>query len=313
MNLKQLNESYDEYILTEEYLEEGLKYLKKSKSLYKYAGKIDKRLVKLKTKEMSGKNVSETEINNAVKISSDIKKLAGEYKKIEDAYASKTLSKNVAKGKIKELKKSNEVLLNYVKSKQTKALFAKLGIAALSVALIGVLGHLAVGAGIINTSATKGFLAKAGEGLSKVFAGISAKSQAAVASLTDSQQGIAAKIQGLINKGDITKADLSGIDFNKDVANLKRAASLNTPSPKVSPVLKTLQDAGVPLKPDAQKAIDALTNPENIEKAVDPGSLNRAISSGNETIRRTITNTTTSGRGTQASHIDRMIRRASRG
>lgn len=146
MNLQELNESYDEYMLTEEYLVEGLKIFKKSKRLYKFANKIDKKLIKLNDKT----NKTE-EIKAAQKMSKQLKKLADEFKVVEDAFRDKELDKQTAKTKIKNLKTHHEILLKYVKSKQTKALLGKIGLGLLAGGLIAALGSVAVPSGLVQS------------------------------------------------------------------------------------------------------------------------------------------------------------------
>ena len=150
MNLKELNENYDEYIQTEEYcLEEGLKVFKKSKRLYKFADKIDKKLAKLEKKT----NVSPSEVSKLKKISSDLVRLADEYKVIEDAFATKQASKKVSKEKIKSLNRKNEKLLSDMKSAETKSIMKKIGLGSLIVVAAAVLTQLGLDYGVFAKAA----------------------------------------------------------------------------------------------------------------------------------------------------------------
>lgn len=148
VNLQELNESYDEYMLTEEYLVEGLKIFKKSKRLYKFANKIDKKLIKLNDNPKKAE-----EVKAALKLSKQVKKLADEFKVVEDAFRDKELDKATAKSKIKNLKIHHEVLLKHVKSKQTKALLGKIGLGLLAGGLIAALGSVGIPAGLVQSVA----------------------------------------------------------------------------------------------------------------------------------------------------------------
>jgi len=132
-------------MLTEEYLIEGLKIFKKSKKLYNFANKIDKKLIKL-----VDKNKGE-EIKVAQKLSKDVKKLADEFKVIEDAFADKELDKKSAKSKLKTLQMHHQILLKHVSSKQTKSLLGKIGLGVLAVGLVAVLGNVAIPSGLIQS------------------------------------------------------------------------------------------------------------------------------------------------------------------
>lgn len=128
MTLIQLNESYDEYMLTEAYyLEEGLKYFRKSKKLSKLAKKIT--IKAAKNPELEKGAVSLT-------------KLASGYKDIEDKFISKKINRKTAKGEIVALKALHSDAQKEIK----KAAFvkaAKIAGIAVSVAGAGVLmNHL---------------------------------------------------------------------------------------------------------------------------------------------------------------------------
>jgi len=146
MNLQQLNENYEEYILTEEYLTEGLKVFKKSKKLYKFANKIDKKLINLRDKR------KEEDVKVAEKLSKDVKNLADKFKTVEDAFKDKDLDKETAKNKLKSLKKEHEVLLSYVKKERTKSALKKIGIVGILGGLVAALGSVAIPAGLIQSA-----------------------------------------------------------------------------------------------------------------------------------------------------------------
>ncbi len=136
MNLKEMNTEYDAYILTEEYyLKEGLKAFKKSKRLYKYAGKLEKALIKAESK----KRISPMEISSLKALNKDVMKLADEYKVIEDEYAVGGVKKVVSKAKLKRIDMKNSNLIKKMKKAETKSAFKKIGLAALSVGLLAAL------------------------------------------------------------------------------------------------------------------------------------------------------------------------------
>ena len=155
MNLNELTESYNEYTNTEEYyLEEGLKIFKKSKKLYKYADRIDKKLAKAETK----KKASPSEISKLKALSKDIMKLADEFKVIEDDYSSGKVEKGISKEKIKRIKRTNERLITLMKKDETKKIFKKIGLGILSAGILTALWATgaATGLGVINTVAGAG-------------------------------------------------------------------------------------------------------------------------------------------------------------
>ena len=136
MNLQELNESYDEYIQTEEYyLEEGLRIFKKSKKLYKYAKRIDKKIAKAETK----KRVSPSEVSRLKLLSKNILKLADEFKVIEDDFASGKTDRKLSKEKLKRVKRVNEKLISDMKKSETKLIFKKIGLGALTAGILAAL------------------------------------------------------------------------------------------------------------------------------------------------------------------------------
>lgn len=137
MTLQEMNNSYDEYALTEDFqLEEGLKVFKKSKKLSKYADRIDKAIGKAETK----RKVSPSEVTRLKALSKDISKLSDEFKVIEDDFAKGSVSKKVSKEKLKRVKRTNERLLNLMKKDATKETFKKIGIGAVALGLIYAFG-----------------------------------------------------------------------------------------------------------------------------------------------------------------------------
>lgn len=167
MNLQELNESYDEYLLTEEYLVEGLKVFKKSSKLYKFANKMDRELIKLKDKGKAD------DVTSVTKLSKDVKALADEYKAVEDAFANKDLDKKTAKAKLKTLAKHNDQVLTTVKSKQMKSAMKKVGLGLTVGALAAGVAAIAINPGLIQAAgavagkgiaALKGVMAKIGLG-----------------------------------------------------------------------------------------------------------------------------------------------------
>ena len=150
MKLNEFNEAYDEYTLTEEYyLEEGLKFFKKSKRLYKYAERINKKLIKAEKKSPA----SSTETTQLKNLAKDIVRLADEYKVIEDDFSKGSTDKKVSKGKIKRINLKNEQLVAKLKKDETKQLFKKVGLGAVVIGLGAVLIQLGLSpqmAGIIT-------------------------------------------------------------------------------------------------------------------------------------------------------------------
>jgi len=155
MDLKELTESYDEYAQTEEfYIEEGLKAFKKSKKLYKYADKIEKKLAKAE----KSKRVSPAEVSKLKGLAKDIMKLADEFKVIEDDYASGKVEKSLSKEKLKRVKRTNERLLTLMKKDETKSIMKKIGLGALTAGILAALWATgaATGLGTIRIAAGAG-------------------------------------------------------------------------------------------------------------------------------------------------------------
>ena len=139
MNLTEMNEAYDENALTEEYLlQEGLKFFKKSKKLYNYVDRVDKKLAKKETKS----KISASEISKLKAMSKDLLRLADEYKVVEDNAAAGKTDKKVAKGKIKQLGQKNARLLALLKKDETKQIFKKIGFGAIAIGLTAALTQL---------------------------------------------------------------------------------------------------------------------------------------------------------------------------
>ncbi len=147
MNLIELNEKYDEYNQTEEYyLEEGLKLFKKSKRLYTFSERIDKKI----TKAEKQKKVSPYEITKLKKLSSSLVKLADEYKVIEDEFAKGKSNRKISKEKVKRINRNNETLLNMMKKNETKQAFKAIGLGAIAVAITAILAQLGVNFNVIS-------------------------------------------------------------------------------------------------------------------------------------------------------------------
>lgn len=161
MNLNEMNNSYDEYTLTEEYyLEEGLKIFKKSKKLFKYADRIQKAVAKAETK----KKVSPAEVSRLKALATDITKLADEFQVIEDDFAKGNVDRKVSKGKIKRVEMKNAALLAKLKKDEMKQTFKKIGMSALIVGLLATVQGLGM-AGLLG-------------GVSQTAAGVGARSGA---------------------------------------------------------------------------------------------------------------------------------------
>ena len=112
MTLQEMNNKYDEFILTEEYLIEGLRIFKESNKLYNFANIINKKAIGIREKDPESYKVF-------LKTAEDTRALADKYKAVEDAFASKIITKKEAIDKLKELKVKNEELLKYIKSENT--------------------------------------------------------------------------------------------------------------------------------------------------------------------------------------------------
>lgn len=139
MRLNEFNEAYEEHTLTEEYyLEEGLKFFKKSGRLYKYADRVNNKLINA---EKRGK-VSETELKELKKLTKELVALADEYKVIEDDFAKDNTKKDVAKTKIKRVNLKNERLVAKLKKDETKNIFKKIGLGALVLGVSALLVQL---------------------------------------------------------------------------------------------------------------------------------------------------------------------------
>lgn len=144
MQLKELIENYDNFILTEEYLTEGLKIFKESKKLYTISNKITNKINKIPSTNKEG-------ISIAKKLADDIKKLADEYKKVEDDFANKKLDKISAVSALKKLKKDNETLGSFIKKENTKNILVKVGLGVLISGLGVLLGSILMNPGLISS------------------------------------------------------------------------------------------------------------------------------------------------------------------
>jgi len=132
MTLNELNESYDEYVLTEEYyLEEGLKFFKKSKRLKKYANKINKKIAKKEGK----KRISPAQLNTLKTLSKNLTDLSDKYAVIENDFASGNTDKKISKTKLKEVDRANKKILAKLKSKEVAGTFKAIGLGALVIGL----------------------------------------------------------------------------------------------------------------------------------------------------------------------------------
>lgn len=147
MNIKELNESYEEYVLTEEYLVEGLMIFKKSKQLYKFSRRLHNKALSLKHK---GKREEYLKLE---KISKKIERLGDNYSAVEKSFKEKELDKQVAKQKLLKLKKRNEELLALLKKDQTKEILKFGGSAAIGVGLRALVTQL-----IIPTTLVSGII-----------------------------------------------------------------------------------------------------------------------------------------------------------
>ncbi len=179
MTLNKLNESYDEYVLTEEYyLQEGLKFFKKSKRLKKYANKINKKVAKKEGK----KRISPAQLNTLKTLSKNLTKLSDEYAVIEKDFASGNVNKKISKEKLKSADRNNKAILAKLKSKEVAGVFKAIGLGALVVGLGVVLFQVGMTPQMTSVL-TKGFEDVSGRAL--------AMKDAAAASLKTSASKIA--------------------------------------------------------------------------------------------------------------------------
>jgi uncharacterized membrane protein YgaE (UPF0421/DUF939 family) len=133
MRLEELNERYDEYTLSEEYLNEGLRIFKKSKALRKLAKKMDQQIKATK------KGVSTTGIT---KLSKDVNLLANKFEKIEQDFAGKKLNKKEAKAKIEDVKKTSVKILKDLRSQKNADLFKTMGMFYISSRIARIVSKL---------------------------------------------------------------------------------------------------------------------------------------------------------------------------
>ncbi len=153
MTLTELNESYDEYVLTEEYyLQEGLRFFKKSKRLKKYANKINKKIAKKEGK----RKVSPAQLNTLKTLSKNLTKLSDEYAVIEKDFASGDVNKKMSKEKLKSVDRNNKAILAKLKSKEVGGIFKAVGLGALVVGLGAVLFQIGMTPQMTSVL-TKGF------------------------------------------------------------------------------------------------------------------------------------------------------------
>lgn len=121
MTLKEMNESYDAYTQTDEYLEEGLKFFKQSKAIRKFSKTLD-----LKIKGLKNKN-NPPSTKYLEDISKDLKNLADKFEDIEEDFKDKQITKREAKSKIATLRLNSERLLKKMKSQKMEHDMKKLG------------------------------------------------------------------------------------------------------------------------------------------------------------------------------------------
>jgi len=150
MKLHEFNEAYEEYILTEEYLAEGLKVFKKSKKLYKVSAKLKKAGDKKNNKDY-------------LDLSKKINGLANSFKDIEDSFASKKIDKAKAKSGLINLKAEQASVMKDAKKKLGTNKKVVAGV--LGVTVLAALAAVAINPGLI-TSVTSAISAGKGKLLS---------------------------------------------------------------------------------------------------------------------------------------------------
>lgn len=126
MTLKELNENYSQEI----YINEGLKFFKKSDRLIKYADKID---------EKNKKKNNDPKLSDLV---SKMRELSKEYSEVEQRFANKEVTRGRAKELIEKVNKENEELYKTFKTEETKSLLKTIGLAASISAIMGILASL---------------------------------------------------------------------------------------------------------------------------------------------------------------------------
>jgi len=131
-DLYQLYESISKSDL--EVLEEGLKFFKKSKQLYRFADKIERTMARATDK---GNLEKGHVLRELVK---DLRNLAKKYDSVEQDFAKKEISRADAKNKLNSLKIENQNLLDKLKKNNVKNIFKKIGLGALIFSVIALLG-----------------------------------------------------------------------------------------------------------------------------------------------------------------------------
>lgn len=127
MTLKEMNENYDAYTQTDEYLEEGLKFFKQSKAIRKFSKTLD-----LKIKGLKNKN-NPPSTKYLEDISKDLKNLADKFEDIEEDFKDKQITKREAKSKIATLRLNSERLLKKMKSQKMEHDMKQLGMMYVSI------------------------------------------------------------------------------------------------------------------------------------------------------------------------------------
>ncbi|MFW6233509.1 MAG: hypothetical protein ACOC3Z_02515 [Nanoarchaeota archaeon] len=102
MKLNDYLKEYDEKTTSDEYLEEGLRFFKRSAKHYNYADKLEKKAQK-KPKHANELKTTAKQYRN----------LGDEYKALEDAFANKDMDRKVLRDKFKKLKeKEKDIYIN---------------------------------------------------------------------------------------------------------------------------------------------------------------------------------------------------------
>lgn len=138
MTLIELNEVFDNYTDTDEfYLEEGFKFFKLSKRLYKYADKIEKQLISVDKKRRRGDiSITKHQINYLKDLHKNIEKVADEVRDIEKKWDINKISKEDMKKEIEKIKKKYEPIFNTLKKETTKILLKEIGLGSLLTGLM---------------------------------------------------------------------------------------------------------------------------------------------------------------------------------
>jgi len=135
VGLKENSEEDFQLMVEDEVITEGLKIFKKSNQLNKFADKIERKMLR------AGDRGKDAKFSYLKTLSKDLRDLSKKFGDIERGFAEKKMNRAQAGQKIKALKNSNQSLLIKLKSQQAKDAFKIIGLSAVGIAAIALLGH----------------------------------------------------------------------------------------------------------------------------------------------------------------------------